>query len=134
MFLDQSFHWFWYNIPNNQSDLRTSLPFMSFLGLWQCCFYISVLHLWFLYEFRDNLWEGLGIELHLDRNFVPGSTKHIDPGTCFTWQNRAMMSGPCWALLISWWACMWAQKSHHIVWKGHYGLCWLIRPDSIATR
>ncbi len=26
--------------------------------------------------------------MFLDSNVVPGSTKHVDPGTCVTWQNH----------------------------------------------
>jgi len=56
------------------------------------CFYISVIHLSFPTDFRDDLWVGLGVDMVMitvsDRNVVPGSTKYVDPGTSLTWQNK----------------------------------------------
>ncbi len=84
----------WNNIPIYQSELRDNfrkspLGLRSGLGASTPLFIIPT-------DFRDKLWVELGsgvvtgLSLFLDSNVDPASTKEVDPGTCFTWQNHEL--------------------------------------------
>jgi len=59
---------------------------------------------------------GRGFLGFLDGNVVPGSIKHLDPGTRLTWQNRA--ERPKVHMTLTWGLTFYA----HTVKKRHYTL------------